>query len=46
VFGMMPVALIFAASVLTLVVVSLMTRPPSRATINKFFPEPLNGLPT
>lgn len=46
VFGMMPVAIIFAASVVTLIVVSLQTKPPSRATIEKFFPEPLKGLPT
>ena len=35
--GMMPVALIFAASAVTLVVVSLFTQPPSTATIRKFF---------
>jgi SSS family solute:Na+ symporter len=45
VFGMMPVAVIFAASALTLVMVSLLTPPPSKATINKFFPEALKGLP-
>ncbi len=37
IFGMMPVAIIFAASAVTLVVVSLITRPLSTATINKFF---------
>lgn len=46
VFGMMPVAIIFGASVVTLVVVSLLTQPPSKATINKFFPEALKGLPS
>jgi SSS family solute:Na+ symporter len=46
IFGMMPVAIIFAASVITLVVVSLFTRPPSKETIGKFFPEALEGLPT
>lgn len=46
VLGMMPVAIIFGASVLTLVVVSLLTQPPSKATINKFFPEALKGLPS
>jgi SSS family solute:Na+ symporter len=35
--GMMPVAIIFLASLATLVVVSLMTRPPSRETVDKFF---------
>jgi SSS family solute:Na+ symporter len=38
IYGMMPVAIIFAASVVTLVVVSLVTRPPSAATIEKFIP--------
>lgn len=46
VFGVMPVAVIFLASVLTLVVVSLLTRPPTQATVNKFFPEALRGLPS
>lgn len=41
VFGMMPVAVIFAASALTFVVVSLLTPPPSRATVEKFFPAAL-----
>lgn len=35
--GMMPVTLITAASAITLVVVSLVTRPPSDATLRKFF---------
>ncbi|HID22361.1 MAG TPA: sodium:solute symporter family protein, partial [Planctomycetaceae bacterium] len=35
--GMMPVATITAASTVALLVVSLLTRPPSRATIDKFF---------
>lgn len=37
--GMMPVAAIFATCLVTLVVVSLATQPPQRATIDKFFPE-------
>jgi SSS family solute:Na+ symporter len=36
-WGMMPVTFIFAFSALTLVVVSLATRPPSERTIDKFF---------
>jgi SSS family solute:Na+ symporter len=36
VFGMMPVAIIFASSALTLIVVSLVTRPPSRETVDRF----------
>ncbi len=36
-WGMMPVATICAASALALVVVSLMTTPPSRKTVEKFF---------
>jgi len=32
--------------VLTLVLVSLLTQPPSKATLNKFFPEALEGLPS
>jgi SSS family solute:Na+ symporter len=35
--GMMPVATIFIASIIVLVLVSLMTRKPSEATITKFF---------
>ena len=38
VLGMMPVAIIFAASAISLVVVSALTRPPPAATINKFVP--------
>ncbi len=34
--GMMPAATIFAASLVSLVAVSLVTRPPSAATVNKF----------
>ena len=37
IWGMMPVAIIFAASALTLFVVSALTRPPSQATVQKFF---------
>ena len=37
IWGMMPVAIIFTVSALTLVVVSLLTRPPAAATIDKFF---------
>jgi SSS family solute:Na+ symporter len=36
--GMMPVTIIFAASAATLVVVSLMTQPPSPETVDRFFP--------
>jgi SSS family solute:Na+ symporter len=36
--GMMPVATMVAASALALVVVSLLTRPPSAATVDKFLP--------
>ena len=35
--GMMPVATIIAASTLALVIVSLITKPPSHETIDKFF---------
>jgi SSS family solute:Na+ symporter len=35
--GMMPVVTLVAVSTLALVVVSLLTRPPSPATVNKFF---------
>ena len=35
--GMMPVAFVFAASTAALIVVSLMSRPPSERTIRKFF---------
>ncbi|MEM9291180.1 MAG: sodium:solute symporter family protein [Acidobacteriota bacterium] len=37
--GVMPVAVIFAAAVVALVVVSLMTRPPSEDRLGRFFPE-------
>ncbi len=37
VWDMMPVAVIFAASAVTLIVVSLITSPPSQATVDKFF---------
>jgi SSS family solute:Na+ symporter len=38
IWGVMPVTVIFTASTLTLVVVSLMTRPPSEDVVNKFLP--------
>lgn len=38
-FGMMPVAVIVAAAAITLVGVSLLTRPPAKATLARFFPE-------
>lgn len=44
--GMMPVTLIFAASAVTLVVVSLFTRPPSEGTITKFFDPAASGTKT
>jgi SSS family solute:Na+ symporter len=37
--GIMPVAVCFVISSLALIVVSLMTRPPSEETIRKFFPD-------
>ncbi len=37
--GMMPVAVMTGASALALVVVSLMTQPPSSSTVAKFFPD-------
>ena len=37
--GLHPVAVILAASSVVLVVVSLLTRPPDRAVLDKFFPE-------
>jgi solute:Na+ symporter, SSS family len=37
VYGLMPVTFIFAASALTLIVVSLLTQPPTSKTIDKFF---------
>ena len=36
--GMMPVATIFACSGVALIVVSLMTQPPSQATLERYFP--------
>jgi SSS family solute:Na+ symporter len=39
IFGMMPVAIMFALSAVTLVVVSLLTRPPSDEVLARFFPE-------
>lgn len=41
IYGMMPVTLIFAASAITIVVVSLLTQPPSPKTIDKFFAKQL-----
>jgi solute:Na+ symporter, SSS family len=37
VYGLMPVTFIFAASALTLIVVSLLTQPPTSKTLDKFF---------
>jgi SSS family solute:Na+ symporter len=45
-YDMMPVAFIFAASLAALVIVSLLTKPPAQVTVDKFFPRPLEGLPT
>jgi SSS family solute:Na+ symporter len=39
IFGMMPVAVMFVLSATTLVIVSLLTRPPSQTTLARFFPE-------
>ena len=41
--GLMPVAVIFLACALTLVLVSLITRSPSQATIDRFFIAPARG---
>jgi solute:Na+ symporter, SSS family len=38
VFGLMPVAYVFAASVLTLALVSLVTAPPGKETLDRYFP--------
>lgn len=38
IYGMMPVTVILALSAISLVVVSLCTRPPAAATLEKFFP--------
>ncbi|MEM9696036.1 MAG: sodium:solute symporter family protein, partial [Myxococcota bacterium] len=37
VLGLMPVTFTFAASASALVLVSMLTKPPSEATVNKFF---------
>ncbi len=37
--GMMPAAILFATCAATIIVVSLLTKPPSEATIEKFFPK-------
>jgi SSS family solute:Na+ symporter len=37
--GIMPVAVCFACSAVALIVVSLVTRPPSEETVRKFFPD-------
>ena len=39
IWGMMPVTVMIAASTTALVVVSLLTRPPSSATVGRFFDE-------
>jgi len=46
VLGLMPVAFIVAISAATLVFVSWLTEPPKPATVARFFPEPLKGLPS
>ena len=38
--GVMPVAVMLGVSALVMVVISLMTRPPDRATLQRFFPGP------
>jgi len=38
IFGMMPVTIMFTLSAVTLVVVSLLTKPPPQKTIDRFFP--------
>jgi SSS family solute:Na+ symporter len=43
--GMMPVATILAASTIAMVAVSLVTRQPSDATLEKFFGKPAVGAP-
>ncbi|MHC4512072.1 MAG: sodium:solute symporter family protein [Planctomycetota bacterium] len=40
VFGMMPVTIMFAASAVTLVLVSLLTKPPEKAIVDRFFRQP------
>lgn len=44
--GIMPVAVITLACAVTVVVVSLFTKPPKQETIDRFFPKALEGLPT
>ena len=39
-YGLTPVTLIFAAATVALILVSLVTKPPSPATIAKFFGSP------
>jgi SSS family solute:Na+ symporter len=39
IYGMMPVTIMFALSAMSLVVVSLVTRPPSEETLARFFPD-------
>ncbi len=41
--GMMPVVTMFASSAIALVVVSLLTRPPSEATLQKYFAPEVRG---
>lgn len=43
VYGMMPVAVIFAASAAALVIVSLITRPPAPEVVDRFFSAPYAG---
>lgn len=44
--GAMPALFILIVSVASLVIVSLLTRPPSQRTVDQFFPQALKGLPT
>ena len=39
-FGMLPVATMFVASTTVMLVVSLLTKPPSDATLHRFFGKP------
>lgn len=39
ILGMMPVTIMLAASTLALVVVSLLTTPPAKSTVDRFFPD-------
>jgi len=43
--GMMPVATMFACSTAAMVLVSLVTRPPSDETVARFFPESTSSAP-